>query len=80
MAYVVGIAGNLAVIPQLIKAWQSSAPGMSVLTWVFFIVTASVWLVYGIRHKQKPLIVSTTASIIFNFLIVAGWLYNNKIK
>ena len=77
MAYVVGVGGNIAVIPQIIKAWQSDAPGLAVLTWVLFSAIGGLWLVYAILHKQKPLIVAQATSITCNLLVVGGWLWNN---
>ena len=77
MAYVVGVGGNIAVIPQIIKAWQSNAPGLAVLTWVLFTGIGCVWLVYAILHRQKPLIVAQSVSIACNLAVVLGWLYNN---
>jgi len=77
MAYVVGIGGNIAVIPQIIKAWESDAPGLAITTWVLFSLIGFIWLAYAILHKQKPLIVAQAVSISCNLLVVAGWIINN---
>jgi uncharacterized protein with PQ loop repeat len=79
MAYIVGVGGNIAVIPQIIKAWESEAPGLAVSTWLLFSLVGIIWLVYAILHKQKPLIVAQTVSIAVNMLVVGGWVYNNVI-
>lgn len=78
--YVVGIGGNLAVVPQIIKAWQSDAPGLAVLTWLLFTFIGFVWLAYAILHEQKPLIVAQTIGISCNFLVVAGWVFNHWVR
>jgi len=80
MAYVVGVGGNIAVIPQIIKAWESDAPGLAILTWVVFIVIGFIWLAYAILHKQKPLIVAQIVGISCNMLVVGGWIFNNVIR
>jgi uncharacterized protein with PQ loop repeat len=80
MAYVVGVGGNIAVIPQIIKAWESDAPGLAILTWVLFIVIGFIWLAYAILHKQKPLIVAQIVGISCNMLVVGGWIFNNVIR
>src|SRR4051812_38522135 len=77
MAYFVAIAGNIAVIPQIIKAWQSNAPGLAVLTWLLFVAIGLIWLAYAIQNKQKPLIVAQIISIMCNVLVVLGWMFNN---
>lgn len=80
MAYVVGVGGNVAVVPQIVKAWQSDAPGLAVLTWVLFTGIGCLWLVYAILHNQKPLIAAQIAGITCNLLVVSGWVFNNWIR
>lgn len=80
LAYVVGVGGNAAVIPQIIKAWQSNAPGLAVMTWLLFVSIGFIWLIYAIQHKQKPLIVAQVVGISCNLAVVLGWAINNWIK
>ena len=80
MAYVVGIGGNIAVLPQIIKAWQSDAPGLAVLTWLLFIGIGFIWLAYAVIHKQKPLIVAQMVGIRCNIAVVLGWVFNNWLR
>jgi uncharacterized protein with PQ loop repeat len=80
MAYVVGVGGNIAVLPQIIKAWQSDAPGLAVLTWLLFVGIGFIWLVYAIMHNQKPLIVAQVVGISCNLAVVAGWAFNNWLR
>lgn len=77
-AYLVGVMGNLAVIPQIIKAWSGPSPGLAVTTWVFFMIIGIVWLFYAIRHKQKPLIMAQAIGLSCNTMVVVGWLVNNS--
>jgi uncharacterized protein with PQ loop repeat len=80
LAYIVGIGGNIAVVPQIIKAWESEAPGLAVSTWILFMLIGFIWLIYAILHNQKPLIVAQIAGITCSLLIVLGWLFNNIIR
>ncbi len=77
MAYIFGVGGNLAVIPQIIEAWRSDAPGLAVLSWVLFCGIGIIWLVYAVLHKQKPLIVAQAVGVSCNLLVVAGWVVNH---
>lgn len=79
LAYVFGIGGNIAVIPQIIKAWESDAPGLAVTTWILFSFIGCVWLIYAIQHRQKPLIVAQAVGISCNLLVVGGWAFNNLV-
>lgn len=76
MAYVVGVGGNVAVVPQIIKAWQSDAPGLAISTWLLFTLIGIIWLIYALQHKQKPLIVAQVVGISCNLAVVLGWAYN----
>ena len=80
MAYVVGVGGNIAVVPQIIKAWESDAPGLAVSTWVLFTLIGFIWLAYAILHEQKPLIVAQSVGITCNLLVVSGWVLNNMLR
>ncbi len=79
--YVFGIAGgNLAVIPQITKAWQSNAPGLAVSSWILFIFFGLIWLVYAIQQRQKPLIIAQVMGICVNIAVVSGWFFNNYMR
>ena len=80
LAYVVGVVGNLAVVPQIIKAWQSDAPGLAITTWILFIFISLIWLTYAVIHKQRPLIVAQIVGLSCNILVVSGWIFNNLIR
>jgi uncharacterized protein with PQ loop repeat len=77
MAYIVGVGGNIAVLPQIIKAWQSDAPGLAVLTWLLFSLMGFIWLAYAVLHNSKPLIAAQSLNIVCNMLVVLGWAYNH---
>lgn len=76
MAYIGGMAGNLAAIPQVIKAWQGPTPGVAISTWILFIAVNITWLFYAINRKQKPLLVTQIVGILFNSAVVVGWIIN----
>ncbi|MEI6249436.1 MAG: hypothetical protein WCP00_02425 [bacterium] len=80
MTYIIGVVGNIAVIPQIIKAWQTKAPGLAVSTWIMFVIFGLIWLIYAIQNKQKPLIVAQVVGLTCNIGVVAGWIFNNIIR
>lgn len=77
LAYVAGVGGNLAAIPQIIKAWSSDAPGLAVTTWMIFVCIGLVWLAYAILHRQRPLIIANCVGISCSTAVVLGWMLNN---
>lgn len=80
LAYFIGVTGNFAVIPQVIKAWQSKTPGMSVLTWILFVGIGLIWLVYAVIHRQKPLIVAQVVCLLCDSAVVMGWVFTNYLR
>jgi|TARA_Y100000034_G_scaffold33959_1_gene41619 MtN3 and saliva related transmembrane protein len=71
--YFVAIIGPLMNIPQLMKIWvDKNATGISIISWVGFALTAFVWLIYGILHKEKPIILANIMYIILQIGIIVG--------
>jgi len=70
---VVGILGPTMTLPQVFKIWMTrNAAGVSLISWMSYMVFDSVWLAYGIVHKEKPIMVAYTIWLILGFFIVAG--------
>ena len=73
--YVVGILGPIMTVPQIMKVWiERNAAGISVTTWLAYTIMSFFWIIYGIIHKEKPIIVSSGLLFITNLLVVVGTL------
>jgi len=60
-------------LPQLIKIFaEKTAAGVSLMTWSFFVIFSIPWLIYGIVHKEKPIIILYLLWIIIDSSIVVG--------
>jgi uncharacterized protein with PQ loop repeat len=71
--YVIAVLVPLAHVPQLFKIWLSKdASGISLISWTSFTIFSLFWLVYGIVHKEKPLIIMYVFLIIMQTIIVIG--------
>lgn len=71
--YAAGIAGPILVIPQTIKIWiNKDATGVSTPSWIGFTILAIIWLIYGIAHKEKPLIIMYSGLVIMDALVFIG--------
>lgn len=63
----------LIELPQLLEIYlNKSAENVSLLTWSFFVVFGVPWLIYGIIHKEKPIIVLYTLWVAVDFTIALG--------
>jgi len=74
---VIAFLGPITSIPQAyIIFTEKSAQGVSLWTWFFSGIFSLSWLVYGIIHKEKPLIISSVLWVIVCGLVVlGGWMY-----
>ncbi len=71
--YFVGMFGPIMSFPQIWKIWYyKEASGVSALSWSAYMVTASFWIMYGVAHKEKPIIVINSVWIVLEFMIVLG--------
>lgn len=73
LVYIGGTVGIFIMLPQLAKIWMDkNVTGLSLITWLGFLGGAIFWIVYGIIHKEKPLIFINVVASFINFLIVLG--------
>ncbi|MDP6647897.1 MAG: hypothetical protein QGH34_00690 [Candidatus Woesearchaeota archaeon] len=71
--YVVGAIGPLMTLPQISKIWfEKNASGVSILSWSAFLFYAIFWLIYGIIHKEKPIIFAYILWVTLQSLVVIG--------
>ena len=72
---VLGIAviEPLMTIPQIYQIWaHHDARGVSLSTWSFYILSAIIWLFYGFKIKDIPLIVASTLWVVMEGFVVLG--------
>ena len=70
---VVGIATGAAYIPQAVRIWKRrSSNDVSILTYLFFLAGQIVYLVYGVRIHQLPLIIGMAANIAGSVGVIAS--------
>lgn len=73
LIYFVAFATPITNLPQLFEVWYSkSAQGVSFISWTMFAVISVTWLIYGIIHKEKPIIFMNALLIIVQSLIAIG--------
>jgi len=72
LIYLAVFAGPLFTIPQVYEVWFNESAGVAMLSWAAYAVIAALWLVYGIKHDEKPIIVSQIFWLVMDMLIVTG--------
>jgi uncharacterized protein with PQ loop repeat len=79
LTFVVGVIGPFTVLPQTYTIFSTkSAAGVSLITWVLIFVVTFPWILYGVAHKEKNIIVSFILWEIVNLSVVVGVLLYGK--
>jgi uncharacterized protein with PQ loop repeat len=70
---VFAVVEPIATIPQIYQVWSNrSVAGVSLPTWVFYTLTSGIWLLYGIKIKDKPIVASGFLWMATQALVVIG--------
>lgn len=70
---VVGLIGPIMTTPQIINVWvHHHVEGLAIASWGTYVMTSSFWLIYGILHKERAIILVNTAWILANASVVTG--------
>ncbi len=73
LAYFAAATAPLGTIPQLIDIWiKKQTAGVSPLSWIIFDIYSIVWLIYGVSHKEKPIVVSSILWLVFQTAVFVG--------
>ena len=70
---VVALVGPIMTTPQIINVWvYQHVEGLAIASWGTYVMTSSFWLIYGILHKERPIILANIAWLLANASIVIG--------
>lgn len=71
--YLIGIIGPVMTIPQVAEIWiNKNASGVSAITWSSYVFVNIFWIIYGVMHKEKPIIITYLAWLFMNSLVATG--------
>ncbi len=71
--YVVGVVAPFALLPQIIQIYtEKSAAGISPVTWALLTFFNILWVLYGIVHNDKPIIITNILFAAFNAAVIIG--------
>jgi len=63
----------LMVLPQIYHIYTTKdASGVSLTTWVGFILFGTIFLLYGISHRLKPYIITQILWFTVDLLVIVG--------
>lgn len=63
----------LTGLPQLIRILQThQAGGVSLASWIFFGVFEVIFLLYGLKHKIRPLVITQALWLVIDVAVVVA--------
>ena len=70
---VVAMTSPLITLPQLLSIYVTrNASGVSSITWFAYIFTSTIWLSYGIIHRERVIIINGILGVILAATIFLG--------
>lgn len=73
LTFVAGVIGPFTVLPQIYTIYiQHNANGVSMATWLLIFIVTFPWILYGVAHKDKSIMVSFTLWEVVNLAVVIG--------
>ena len=73
LTFIVGVIGPFTVLPQIYSIFHTrSAAGVSLATWLLIFIVTFPWILYGMAHKEKSIIVSFALWEVVNLAVVVG--------
>lgn len=71
---------SIAFLPQLIKTWKTkSAEDVSYVMLSLFIIGVFLWIIYGLRIKEFPIIIANSVTLFLNLgILLIKTMSNNK--
>lgn len=73
LVYPMAVIAPIMTLPQLSEIWiKRHVAGVSVITWLAYGLGAGLWAIYGIVHKEKPIILINIILLVLQLSIVAG--------
>ncbi len=69
----IAVIGPLSNIPQIAKIFYlKNSLGVSIVTFSLLALFNIPWIVYGIVHKEKPIVIAYILWLITNSIVVIG--------
>lgn len=70
--YVVSFVGPFTTLPQIYDVWIKKNAAVSTLTWTGYLFVSLIWLIYGLKHKEGPIIVSNALWVAVYGIVLTG--------
>ncbi|PID32249.1 hypothetical protein CR970_01530 [Candidatus Saccharibacteria bacterium] len=73
VVYIAAIIQPLTTLPQVYSIYSTRVvAGISLLTWVLYLLVGMVFLVYGIKHMLRPIILNQVLWSCLQISVIVG--------
>ena len=73
LVFLAAIVSAVMTLPQVWVIYkEKNVGGLSLHSWITYFVVGIIWLLYGIVHKDRAIILGNIIFAVLNFLIVMG--------
>ena len=63
----------LMTVPQVLAIWVGgTAGGVSLISWISYLLSACLWFVYGLRKRDKTIYLACIGWIVLDAAVVIG--------
>lgn len=67
----------LMTVPQVLTIWvDRDAGGVSLVSWISYLISACLWLVYGLQKYDRTIYLACIGWILLDVAVVAGVIIN----
>ncbi len=68
-----GVLGPVMTLPQIMLIYgMKSAAGLSLISWGLYAFFDVFWIIYGIVHRERPIMIAYILWFTVNMCVVAG--------
>ena len=72
LVLVISVIYPFSALAQVVAVFSGKTDGVALLSWVFFFICATLFLIYGVRRRVMPMIVSNSIWMVMDALVVIG--------
>ena len=63
----------LMTVPQVLTIWVGgNASGVSLISWISYLIAACLWFVYGLEKRDKTIYLACVGWVLLDLAIVIG--------
>lgn len=69
----VAVVSPIMTLPQVYLIYSTqNAEGVSAFSWIAYVATSLIWLLYGLAHHEKPIVINSAIGAGLSSLIAVG--------